>query len=143
MVAHLLCSHPLGQRAVRKGWWCGIVVLTSVAPDPVAGKWLVGHYLRSDPVVFLNRQFGADADGLDGERQDGTPEAFELAVRIGAGREECPAQREHRRPVTEDNVARLRGVIPDQCGDDGGCAQAAVALGGFGEAQRVLLSRCN
>ena len=37
-----------------------LAVLMSVAPDPVAGKRLVAHYLRSDPVVFLDRQLGAD-----------------------------------------------------------------------------------
>jgi len=116
----LSASHPLSQRVVRNGWWCGIVVLTSVAPDPVAGKGLVGHYLRSDPVVFLDRQLGADADGLDGERQDGTPEAFELAVRIGAGRKQGPAQREHGRPTAGNDVAGLRPILADQLGGDNG-----------------------
>jgi len=94
--------------------------LTNVAPDPVAGKCLVGHQLRSDPVVLLDRQLGADADGLDGERQDGTPEAFELAVRIGAGCKQSPAQREHWRPAADDDVADLRSVVAGQLGDDNG-----------------------
>ena len=98
------------------------------APDPVAGKWLVGHYLRSDPVVFLNRQLGADADGLDGERQDGTPEAFELAVRIGAGRKQGPAQREHGRPTAGDDVAGLLPIVADQLGDDNGATYCRTPL---------------
>jgi len=106
-----------------------LAVLTNVAPNPVAGKWLVAHYLRSDPVVFLDRQLGADADRLDRERQDGAPEAFELAVRIGAGRKQGTAQREHGRPTADDDVAGLRGVVADQLGDDNGATHCRTHRG--------------